>query len=315
MHLQLYSRFIAVVEAGSINKAALNLNVSQPAVTKSIQQLEERYGVPLLERGTNGIRLTECGKLVFNRGKLVEKELRTIREEIDVVQRLSRGKVAVGAPPGLGFVNRVMAQAVKALLERSKLRLEIELVIGTREELLPALNRGELDLMISTQPNSEDGRGLSQSPLAHDRDVMVVRAQHPLARTAVSLKDLFGFGWAYALDSRSTVDQITAAGENVGLSCDSNLICSTSIRFIRYMLSVSDLVGFVPNGSSGLDFPNRNFVRIQFDSACGNTIKIGEREICVLYRNETSLSTSAATLLKEIKRASQKENEVIPLFG
>lgn len=81
MRLQRIEQFIAVVDAGSIRGAARRLGVSQPALTRALQQLEEELGVQLMQRSVRGASLTAAGSAFLARARVAEAELRMGTDE------------------------------------------------------------------------------------------------------------------------------------------------------------------------------------------------------------------------------------------
>ncbi len=140
--------FAAVVDAGGFSRAAARLRLSQPAVSKAVAVLEREAGVPLLERGARGIRLTEAGAALHDRARELFAVERTAEEELRALRGLERGVLRVGAsttiatyllPPLLGAfqaahpgvairVTSANTRAIaRALLQR---RLDVALVEG-----------------------------------------------------------------------------------------------------------------------------------------------------------------------------------------
>jgi LysR family transcriptional regulator, regulator of abg operon len=81
MRLQSIEQFIAVVDAGSIRGAARLLNMSQPALTRALQQLEEELGVQLMHRSGKGVTPSVAGSAFLSRARVAEAELRKAAEE------------------------------------------------------------------------------------------------------------------------------------------------------------------------------------------------------------------------------------------
>lgn len=141
MHLPGLDRFLAVAQAGSLNKAAEKLHISQPALTKSIQVLEDRLGVPLFVRAARGVTLTTYGKAVLMRARAIDAEMRKIGEDILALQDLASGSVNVGAPPGAGFHSSILPAVTLRLIAGDR-KLSVNYTMGTREQLLPAVREG-----------------------------------------------------------------------------------------------------------------------------------------------------------------------------
>ena len=94
MDTRLLNRFVAVVELGSLNRAAQKLNLSQPALSKSIQALEETLGVDLMKRGPRGASVTAFGQSVYTYAKLIGAEMRKMEEEIGALRALTPWQIA-----------------------------------------------------------------------------------------------------------------------------------------------------------------------------------------------------------------------------
>ena len=98
MDIRSVNRFLAVVESGSFNKAAQRLNLSQPALAKSIESLEYSLGVSLLDRTPRGVSLTPYGKLTYDHARRIASEVRRLEREIDAVRTLAFAEISVGVP-------------------------------------------------------------------------------------------------------------------------------------------------------------------------------------------------------------------------
>lgn len=179
--------FDAVVSAGGFSRAAAALRLSQPAVSRAVAVLEREVGVPLLERGARGIRLTEAGSALHDRARELFAVERTAEEELRALRGLERGVLRVGAsttiatyllPPLLGaFQTRHPGVALRvasantrtiarALLQR---RLDVALVEGPVS-----------DARLEGEPWREDELALIASPAHH-------LARGPRAITPASL--------------------------------------------------------------------------------------------------------------------------------
>ena len=89
--------FERVVRSGSIARAATWLNLTQPAVSKAVSALEHTLGVPLLERGRQGVRVTEYGEVLLKCGVAVFDEVRQGVRQIEFVADPRAGEVRIGA--------------------------------------------------------------------------------------------------------------------------------------------------------------------------------------------------------------------------
>ena len=76
-------RFVDVVQSGNLTRTSRRLNISQPALSKSLRLLEDHLGAKLLERGPRGVRATPSGHLFYSRARFISSEFRRAREELD----------------------------------------------------------------------------------------------------------------------------------------------------------------------------------------------------------------------------------------
>ena len=96
MRMNQIRHFLAVMEAGSLRAAARSVGVSQPAITKSIRQLEAQLGVQLVQRSARGAVATPAGKAFLARARIVQAELRKAVEDLGPFQGGASGSVAFG---------------------------------------------------------------------------------------------------------------------------------------------------------------------------------------------------------------------------
>lgn len=176
-HLQ---TFVEVARQKSVIKAAGLLHVSQPAVTKTIRELEDILGVALFERDGRGIRITRYGE-VFQRH--AGGVLTALRNGIDSVsQERVRGgpTIRVGALPTGS--TRIMPQAMRLFLGEDT-GSRVKIVTGENAVLFEQLRGGELDLVVGRLAPPETMTGLSFEHLYSEQVVFVVRPGHPLLDT------------------------------------------------------------------------------------------------------------------------------------
>jgi len=145
MRLSQIDHFVAVVQAGSLRAAAQAIGVSQPAITKSIRQLEEELHVRLLQRNARGASPTPAGKAFLSRARVVQAELRKAAEDLEPYRGGSRGSVAMGIAPAA-----CMLMVPDALLQFRHRYLEtsVRIVEGGNSALLPLVRDATLDFSV-----------------------------------------------------------------------------------------------------------------------------------------------------------------------
>lgn len=169
--------FLEVARQKSVSQAAEILHVSQPAVTKTIRELEAILETPLLEKDGRGIRITRQGEVFLRHAGA---SVAAIRQGVDSVRREGGGRgptVRVGALPTVAA--SVMPAAVQRFLEASD-GDGIRIVTGQNMVLLNQLRVGDLDLVVGRLAAPDQMTALAFEHLYSERIGLVVRPGHPL---------------------------------------------------------------------------------------------------------------------------------------
>lgn len=141
--------FVQVAEAGSFSKAAATLAVGQPALSREIKELEQRYDVLLLHRNGRGVSLTDAGEQLLAHAKGLLRGLAQAEHELLTVRGTPSGHVAVGVPPLFGHVlNFGLIKAIRA--QHPKIALTF--AEGFTTDFLEWLAKGSIDLAVMYNP-------------------------------------------------------------------------------------------------------------------------------------------------------------------
>lgn len=187
MELRHLIYFEAVARHEHVSRAAVELMVSQPAITKQLKDLErELRGGPLFERVGRRLRLTETGRAFLAHVRLILKQVEVARTDMRERGDLHGGRVGVGAPPTVG--ERLLPEVLRAF-HRINPELELHVHEGSSSALMALLDQGEIEMAVVTLPITQ--RGLAVTPLFSEDLVVVVERGHRLAsRSALSIADL-----------------------------------------------------------------------------------------------------------------------------
>jgi DNA-binding transcriptional LysR family regulator len=184
--LELLRRFLAVAQAGSVRKAAGGLGLSQPPLTRSIQQLEERFGTPLLERRSDGIGLTRAGRMLAEQGPSLlahAERLYRATKGVQAVRRLNVGFSALH-----GRITSAIAD-FRARLPACELHLH---QLPTAEQHR-RLSDGTLDIGLVFGGHTDPVEGFQSRVLEQSSVALAVPEQWPIAsKPCVRLADLAG---------------------------------------------------------------------------------------------------------------------------
>ncbi len=170
---------MTVVQAGSMSRAAVRLNTTQPAISRSIAVLESTVGVRLLERNARGIEPTACGRALLNGGVAAFDDLRQAVKTIEFLADPTAGEVRIGCTPLLAAS---FASAVIDRLSRRYPRMVFHLVTGYVETLHRELSGRNVDLLIARRFGSIAEERLSFEFLFDDSSVVAAGAQSPWTR-------------------------------------------------------------------------------------------------------------------------------------
>ena len=189
-HLQL---LVALDEFHHLGRASEFLSLTQPAVSKTLAEIERMFGLQLFVRSTRGTEATAYGKTVVRFARSVLADYSRTRDEIAAVASGGAGRTSVGAmvvaTPGL------VTRAVALLKARSSQTI-VSIEEGDLTRLLPLLRTGELDLFVGRLEPSYAAPDLQTEALYEEKMSIVVAPDHPLARKAKpTWEDLASLPW------------------------------------------------------------------------------------------------------------------------
>lgn len=239
-HLQL---LVALEQFRHLGRAAEFLSLSQPAVSKTLAEIERMFGLALFIRSPRGTEPTAYGTTVARFARSVLAEFDRTRNEIAAVASGAAGRVSVGAM--VVATPWLLARAVERLKSRStQTRVAIE--EGDLTRLLPRLRVGELDLFVGRLEPGYAAPDLDTEPLYDESMKVIVRPGHPLAsRTRPKWADLAACAWvvppAWAA-SRVKLEQMFYANR---LDPPADMIESASFLMTVLFLRERSAVAFV----------------------------------------------------------------------
>jgi len=193
MKLQDLHVLMTVVQAGSMGKAAQRLNTVQPAISRSIAELEHALGVRLLDRHRQGVEPTVYGRALLDCGVEVFDDLRRGVKNIEFLADPAAGEVRIGSivPLAATFVSAVIDR-----LSRRYPRIVFHVVVTQTEGLQRELSERNVDLLIARRVGPIADEQLKFDALYDDSYVVVAGAQHPwVRRRRIELADLVNESW------------------------------------------------------------------------------------------------------------------------
>ena len=248
MRLQSIEQFIAVVDAGSIRGAARQLNMSQPALTRALQQLEEELAVQLVDRSGRGVTPTAAGSAFLSRARVAESELRKAFEDArktvgDGTRLLSLGLSPVGAS--------LLLPELVITLQRQHPKTRIRILETTPSALLSLVRDEVMDLAVTQRTRIHLDAGLDYRPLAEIQMRIAVRPGNPLLskinkQGTCSLEEIVGASWLYMTAHDSSDDIVSRSFLASGLPIPLPAVHCGSYFIALDLLASTDMIGVLP---------------------------------------------------------------------
>ena len=251
LRLQQLMLFEQVRASGSLLAAAGELAMTQPAISKSLHELESQVGGPLFVRGKRGVVLTELGRRFEPHAASMLAELRQLAETLNATQAGTRGQVVVGT---LISASAALLPAAIERLRRDAPDVVVTVRVGPNTLLFPLLARGELDVVVGALPGATAVSGaerarLASQPLYEEALRVVVGAQHPLARRRkLALAELMGLDWIVPTPDSMAWPSVRAFFGATGLPA--RRIESVSILTNLALLASSPMVALMPQAAA-----------------------------------------------------------------
>jgi DNA-binding transcriptional LysR family regulator len=241
--------FFTVVECGSMAKAAIELGLSQPAVSGVIADLEHTFGVPLFDRSHAGVEPTVYGHALLRRGLAAFDELKLGVRDIEFLANPARGEVRIGCPDSI-------AGAILAPLARNLCRdypgitLTIEPFPKPRLDV-PELRARELDVVLSrwSKPRADDpfAGDLNVEILFDDEVVIAAGASSRWARRRkLALADLHDASWIGASPHTLSAMLVEQAFQAESLPVPKMRVVTFSVQLRAHLLATGDYVSAMP---------------------------------------------------------------------
>lgn len=168
MNLQKIQYFSAVMEHRTLSAAAQALRVSQPTLTRQMQALEQDFGTPLFVRHGRGVAPTEAGRRLYEGLRGLERQLRTLKDEVGAASVEPAGEVAFGIPPS---PRALLAAPLIATFCRDYPRVRVRVSEETSGELRDLVAAGGLDLAVTNL--DEPMRGVEAQPLGREPMLLI----------------------------------------------------------------------------------------------------------------------------------------------
>ena len=293
--------FAVVARCGNVGRAAEELGLSQPALSKSLRRLERAVGAKLVTRTPKGIDLTAVGSALSARARGLRLSLDDIAREAADLSQGRAGLVRIGIGPALS--GSLLPATCAAMLKEAP-RVALKIVVATDDIVAPALSAGELDLgVMVTRPSGYDHDELVHEHLFEEAFVVLASARHRLARKKrVTLADLAQERWSLA-ERGPFRDALCQAFVQSGLPPPTVAVETIGLQFRLELLRLTNLVGFGPRqylrqSTSGLRLVELPVKELSYRRSFG-----------AHYRKDAYLSPAARRFMEILKTTAKEIDE------
>lgn len=282
--------FLKVAELKHLGYASQNLNLTQPALSKSISRLEKLCQTRLFKRLGRGLELTEAGHLLYQRGRVLQNSFdETLRQIAEMGAGLS-GVVRLGSA---GSATQFLLPAVCRVIQQLAPNIKLEIQIGMNDVLYGMMRRNELDFILG--PIVKNDRPVITLPVTEDRVVVAAGKNHPLAGKEASAAQLSRYGWilpAKSVAMRKWLDRYFFDNHCPALDVRIEI---SSLAAAPELIAESGLLSFISENSLSEEVFASRLVRVQNDDV------VMARSFGITYLAENTLSPAAQRVIEVIK--------------
>lgn len=243
--------FISIAEGNGVAGAADKLCVSQPAITKSISNLEMELGVSLFDRSRNRLELNSYGEILFRRAKAAKAELRRAKEEISLLKARSLQSIKFNASPVI--IPKLIPRTIN-FFKQSHPDVHVELA-GLPEDSpankTQALINGDYDLLITVINENDENLGVVFEKLLDVEVIFVASDGHPaLELSNPTLKDLTEYNWLFPGSGGLPFQKLRAAFKKENAPMPDNVSTLANRQIVFSLIEEGMYIAAIPNHPS-----------------------------------------------------------------
>ncbi|MCV2868885.1 LysR family transcriptional regulator [Defluviimonas sp. WL0002] len=236
-HLQL---LLKIHEVGQLQVAARALNMSQPAASRILSEVERMCGSPIFKRTPKGMETTQVGEAFARHARIVLSGLESLEKEVTSLSSGVAGDVRIGSVTGPAVGILLPAMAVMREIAPD---ISLSIDVGPSTDLVRGLNEGRFDFIMARVPATQDSRDLLVHPARSEAVRLLVREGHPLAhRKGVGLEELVAYEWVIQERGSPIREAVEQAFYAAGIAVPHKVINSSSLLMVEALLATSDVI-------------------------------------------------------------------------
>ncbi|MFB9857134.1 LysR substrate-binding domain-containing protein [Paenarthrobacter aurescens] len=286
---------LAVSEHGSLVRAAEELYLTQPALSRALREAEHAVGASLFERTGRGMVPTPAGAACLEHAKAIVGHVSTLRRRVDELNDPDAGLVQVGAH--VTGANLLLPRAVARLMA-DKPRVEVRLREAPPETLIQELGSGDLDLLVGRVTDHASTARLRLIPLYREEFRIVAASTHPAHDLPdVSLHDLVANRWVVPLANTPLRDELELNFKNAGLAPPAQHVEAGAPATLRTLVVEGGFLALMPE-SMAVAEPHIKILDLHLDGLA--------QQVGLLLHPDRPLTPSAALLADKLRQVGSE---------
>ena len=283
--------FITVSKLNSFTRAAEFLNLSQPAVTHQIKNLENLFKTRLFNRVQNRMELTKSGQIFLKHAENIDSLYQKATQEIHEITNQVAGDIHLGAASLLG---KYLLPRILGSFKKIYPHVNLSMLVGNSKEILGFLENGVIELAIVSEPIPS--KNLVVFPFYRDQLTVVVYPSHPWCRKKeVTLRDLCGEGF---------ISRETGSGTREFCLQSLGLPRTGELKPVM-VLGSSEAIKMAVVGEMGFSILSRLAIRSEVELGLLKEVRLKNvdmaRDFFVVFKSEKNLSLPALKLKEYLK--------------
>ncbi|HSV53736.1 MAG TPA: LysR substrate-binding domain-containing protein [Burkholderiaceae bacterium] len=286
---------VAIAQERHLARAAEKLSLSQPAVSKTLAELEALAGARLVERGRRGARLTAAGEQLLTHALRVLEAVSEAAQSFAPASAARIQRLRVGALPS---VAPALLPAALADFQRHRPDAQVQVLTDSNAPLLDALRAGELDLVVGRMSDPPRMVGLTFELLYMEPLALLARPGHPLGRQAEpSMQAVLEFPLVVYSEGTTPRHNTESFLSGFGLKLPLRRTETLVVSVARLLVQQSDAIWFTPLGAAWDDLERGQLMRL--DVATPGT----EEPVGLLLRSGAQATDALLELVRGVRKA------------
>lgn len=293
MEIQQLRHFLAAIECGTISAAAEAENITQSGLSRSLKNLENSVGLPLVKRNPRGVEPTSFGKMLIAKARLIVNERDNAVDQLRAIRLAKAGVIKLGTTPNFALY---FASDVLSKFSSSRPNVDFKIVSSSTKELIELLSVGELDFAIALLAQDfQMPEKIKAEPLFDSESVVFSSRGHSMtAAKEISIGSLAEESWAI-IDSPAFITAFNTFFEEAGFAHPRVIMRTNSIALLLMCMKQKHMLTVLPRAI-------KNNPLAEHLTEIKSISPASKSQAAFIYRSEELLMTPAIKNLMHVFR-------------